>query len=85
MIKVWGKIIIDEKIVKHSVVQVEPKECTFFDMIKQLCENLDIATPVLLNKHLLDFNKFSMTVFKPTDFIEHVSLDRLVVEYLAEQ
>ena len=85
MIKVWGKIIIDEKIVKHSVVQVEPKECTFFDMIKQLCEKLDIATPVLLNKHLLDFNKFSMTVFKPTDFIEHVSLDRLVVEYLAEQ
>ena len=85
MIKVWGKIIIDEKIVKHSVVQVEPKECTFFDMIKQLCEKLDIATPVLLNKHLLDFNKFSMTVFKPTDFIEHVSLDRLVVEYLADQ
>ena len=85
MIKVWGKIIIDEKIVKHSVVQVEPKECTFFDMIKQLCEKLDIATPVLLNKHLLDFNKFSMTVFKPADFIEHVSLDRLVVEYLADQ
>ncbi len=84
MIKVWGKIIEEEKIVKHFVVQVEPKECTFFDMIKQLCEGLDIPTPVLLKKHLLDFNKFSMTLFKPVDFIEKVNFDRFIVEYLAE-
>ena len=84
MIKVWGKVIIDEKVVKHSVVSVEPSECTFFDMIKQLCENLDIPTPVLLNKHLLDFNKFSMTVFKPVDFVEQANFDRFILQYLPE-
>ena len=84
MIKVWGKIFVDEKINRHFVVVVEPSECTFFDMIKQLCEGLDIPTPVLLNKHLADFNKFSMTIFKPIDFIESVNLDKFVVEILTE-
>lgn len=85
MINIWGKVFIEEKIVKHSIVSVEPKECTFFDMLKQLCEKLDIPTPVLLNKHLADFNQFSMTLFKPNDFIESVNFDRFIIEYLPEQ
>jgi len=84
MINIWGKVFVDEKIHKHFVVSVQPRECTFFDMIKSLCEGLDIPTPVLLNKHLADFNQFSMTLFKPSDFIEKVNFDRFIVEYLPE-
>ena len=85
MIDIWGKVFVDEKIVKHCVINVQPSECTFFDMIKSLCEKLDIPTPVLLNKHIVDFNKFSMTLFKPVDFIETVNFDKFIVEYLPEQ
>ena len=85
MINIWGKIFVDEKISKHFVVSVQPSECTFFDMIKQLCEGLDIPTPVLLNKHIVDFNKFSMTLFKSVDFIENVNFDKFIVEYLPEE
>lgn len=84
MINIWGKIFIDEKISKHCVVHIEPAKCSFFDMIKQLCERLDIPTPVLLNKHVLDFNKFSMTLFKAEDFIENINFDKFIVEYLPE-
>ena len=84
MINIWGKIFTDEKIVKHFTVSVQPSECTFFDMIKSLCEGLDIPTPVLLNKHINDFNKFSMTLFKPVDFIENVNFDKFIVEYLPQ-
>lgn len=84
MIKIWGKIVKHDKISKHFIVEVQPSECTFFDTIKQLCEGLDIPTPVLLNKHLLDFNKFSMTIFKADDFIESINFDRFIVEYLPE-
>ncbi len=84
MINIWGKIFVNEKIVKHFTVSVQPSECTFFDMIKSLCEGLDIPTPVLLNKHISDFNKFSMTLFKPVDFIESVNFDKFIVEYLPE-
>ena len=82
MIKIWGKVVKDEKIIKQFVVEVEPKKCTFFDMLKQLCEGLDIPTPVLLNKHVMDFNKFSMTLFKPADFVEKVYFDKFIIEYL---
>ena len=84
MINVWGKIFVNEKIVKHFTVSVQTRECTFFDMIKNLCEGLDIPTPVLLNKHITDFNKFSMTLFKPVDFIESVKFDKFIVEYLPQ-
>lgn len=84
MINIWGKIFVNEKIVKHFTVSVQPSDCTFFDMIKNLCEGLDIPTPVLLNKHINDFNKFSMTLFKPVDFIESVNFDKFIVEYLPE-
>lgn len=84
MIRIWGKVFVNEKIIKHSIVEVEPKECTFFDMLKQMCEKLDIPTPVLLNKHLSDFNQFSMTLFKPADFVENVNFDRFIIEYLTE-
>ena len=84
MINIWGKIFKDEKIVKHFTVSVQPSECTFFDMIKSLCEGLDIPTPVLLNKHINDFNKFSMTLFKPVDFIESVNFDKFIIEYLPQ-
>ena len=84
MINIWGKVFVDEKITKHFTVSVQPKECTFFDMIKGLCEGLDIPTPVLLNKHIVDFNKFPMTLFKPVDFVEKVEFDKFIVEYLPE-
>ncbi len=84
MIRIWGKVFKGEKITKHSIVSVEPKECTFFDMLKSLCEKLDIPTPVLLNKHLNDFNQFNMTLFKQDDFIDAINFDRLVIEYLAD-
>lgn len=84
MIKVWGKTIKNEKIAKSIVVSVQPSQCTFFEMIKQVCEGLDIPTPVILKKHVQDFNKFSMTLFKATDFVENIHFDRLIIQYLPE-
>lgn len=85
MMKVWGKVFKGEKIVNHCVVEVNPSVSTFFDMIKNVCESLDIPTPVILKKHVLDFNQFSMTLFKPTDFVENFVFDRVIIEYLSEE
>lgn len=85
MIKIWGKTFKNEKICKHVVISVNPSEVTFFDMIKQVCEGIDIPTPVILNKHVMDFNKFSMTVFKASDFVETIKFDKLIIQYLPEE
>ncbi|MBE7707037.1 MAG: hypothetical protein E7Z91_07350 [Cyanobacteria bacterium SIG30] len=61
-------------------MEVDPSTTTFFDMLKTLCEKLNISTPVLLDKHVYDFNDFHMCMFSPDDFIEEVLFDRFVLE-----
>ena len=78
--KIWGKVIKKEHILKHKTVEVDPSTTTFFDMLKTLCEKLNISTPVLLDKHVYDFNAFHICMFSTDDFIEEVLFDRFVLE-----
>lgn len=80
--KIWGKIIKKEQILKSKTIVVDPSTTTFFDMLKTLCETLNISTPVLLDKHVYDFNVFHMCIFKPDDFIEDVLFDKFILELM---
>lgn len=80
--KIWGKIIKKEQILKSKTIVVDPSTTTFFDMLKTLCEKLNISTPVLLDKHVYDFNVFHMCMFRADDFIEDVIFDRFVLELM---
>lgn len=83
MIKIWGKIILKEKIAKSKTVLVDETSTTFFDMLRDVCEKLNIATPVLLDKHVYDFNLFHVTIFKPEDFIDDVYFDSFVLQLVS--
>jgi len=83
MIKIWGKVISNEKIVKSKTIQVDAENTTFFDMLATVCHSLNIATPVLLDKHVYDFNVFNICTFKPDDFIESVAFDKFVLQYVS--
>ena len=82
MIKIWGKILVNEKIIKQKTISVDASSVSFFDMLKDVCSNLNIPTPVLLDKHVYDFNLFKMCVFKPDDFIEEVNFDKFCLELM---
>ena len=82
MIKIWGKLLVDDKVIKGKTVEVDETSTTFFDMLKQLSGLLNIPTPVLLDKHVYDFNLFKICTFKPDDFVESVNFDRFVLELL---
>ena len=85
MIKIWGKLLIDDRVVKSKTISVDASTTTFFDMLKELCASLNIATPVLLDKHVYDFNLFNMCTFKPSDFVEPVLFDKFVLEHLPDK
>lgn len=85
MIKIWGKIITNEKIVASKTVSVDVSSTTFFDMLKNLCHKLNIPTPVLLDKHVYDFNLFNLCTFKPEDFIENVPFDKFVINHINDE
>ena len=80
MVKIWGKVIKNERIIKNQVLEIDETNTSFFDMLKNMCETLNIPTPVLLDKHVYDFNVFNISTFKPDDFIESVKFNRFTLQ-----
>ena len=54
-------------------------------ILVDLCKPLDLACPVLLNKHVQELAQFNRTVFTQTDFMESVSFDRFEIEIIPEK
>jgi hypothetical protein len=52
----------------------------FFDYIRDICETLDIPTPVIIKTHLFNYAKYNTLRFKKEDFVESVDFDKLVLE-----
>ena len=84
MIKIWGKVYSKERLIKSKTIKVDTQKTTFFDMLASLCQTLNIPTPVLLDKHVYDFNLFNHCTFKPDDFIEDVVFESFIVQYVGD-
>ncbi|MBR6778868.1 MAG: hypothetical protein IKM43_01775 [Clostridia bacterium] len=84
MIKIWGKIVTRERVVRTSYTEVDESKTSFFSMLKDVSQSLGIQTPILLDKHVHDFNLFHITIFKPDDFIDTVNFDQFIIELARE-
>ena len=84
MVKLWIKVYKHDKIIKQTVVEKDEKfyYSKFPEYLSEGCYALDEATPVVLKNHIMNFAKYHMTVFKPSDFIESFNYDRMTVEIL---
>lgn len=82
MVRIWAKITQEEKILKDTIfeefVQFNPDN--FYDYIAAICSELDIATPVILSKHIYHYLNFNNAVFYPQDFPEEVDFDKFIIE-----
>ena len=79
MIKILGKIESNDRNIKNKTIKVDTETTTFFDMLASLCHMLNIPTPVLLDKHVYDFNLFNICIFNKDDFIEDVVFDKFTL------
>ena len=52
----------------------------FFRYLADSCDELDVPTPVLLKTSIFNYAKFNHVIFRPSDFMEEVPFDRLVLE-----
>lgn len=82
MIRIWAKVIKNDKIVKQFMLEkFETIDYSlFFDYVREICENLDIPTPVVIKTHLFNYAKYNVLRFKKDDFVESISFDKLVLE-----
>ena len=86
--KIWAKVIQHHKIVNEAVREfpARPSDAQGWNaVLTDLAKPLDLARPVLLNKHVQELAKFNRTVFSPADFIESVSFDRFELEIFPEK
>ena len=54
----------------------------FFDYLTDICQRLDIPTPVLTKTHIFNFAKFNHVKFPQRDFVESFGYDYLFLEHL---
>lgn len=75
-------MITDGKIQKQITYERVDKftYSQFFTYLADICEELDICTPVLLKTHIFNFAKFNTVRFIARDFAESIDFDKLVVD-----
>jgi hypothetical protein len=82
MIRIWAKTYKENKITSQYVFEKEGNidYSEFFDYVRDICENLDIPTPVIIKTHLFNYAKYNILRFTKEDFVEQINFDKLVLE-----
>jgi len=85
MLKIWGKLIKDNRIIKNEVSISETEE-TYQENLKmcitELCYKFDISTPYWLKPNINEYNKRHKTSFDKNNFIEEIDFDQFMIEEL---
>ena len=80
--RIWAKVTRKDKVKRDMIYSTDMplNEDNFQAWLYEICDKLDIPTPVLLKAHIFNYAKFNHVIFRPADFMEQVSFDRLVLE-----
>ena len=87
MIRLWGKLYTDHKIVKQMTLNTRAEKMDyslFFDYISEIAHSLDAPSPIVIKTHIFNFAKFNFVKFTESDFVESINFDYMVVELIKE-
>ena len=75
-----------DKIQKHIVYTIQQKFSygQMANYLYAICEQLDIASPILLKNHIFHLAKFNFVKFTQRDFMDTIPFDALVLEFIKE-
>ena len=82
MVKLWAKTVTDHRITRQETYLAMEKFDVerFFVYLTDCCGLLDIETPVVLPAHVKNLLKFHHVKFLPSDFMDKVDFDYLLIE-----
>ncbi|MBQ2863941.1 MAG: hypothetical protein IJE91_00570 [Clostridia bacterium] len=79
--RIWAKLVTESKTLKSTEIRVENYDYHIFEeYVREIAYKLDIPTPVVLDKHIIDFTVYKSTRFFTEDFVESVNFEKLVLE-----
>ena len=81
-VRIWAKVTRDGKVANDIMYSGEMfyDEDSFHAALRDICDKLDIPTPVVLPQHFHNFIRFHNARFYPSDFVESFSYDMFIVE-----
>jgi hypothetical protein len=77
--KLWLRQIKKNKITADTVAACD--KANWQEALATGCREMDIGVPIVLSRHIQDWDNFSQTRFLPEHFMEPVRFDRLEAEY----
>ncbi len=83
MIKLWAKLYKDHKILRHTTLNIYEEKMDyslFFDYVSHLSHELDAPTPLVIKDSIFNFAKFNYVKFVPSDYVEKIDFDYLIIE-----
>lgn len=77
--KLWIRLVKRNKISRD--VTVPCGRDTWQEALREACHMLDLSVPIIVPRHLRDWDQFMQTRFLPGDFMDAVHFDRMEAEY----
>ncbi|MBR7111282.1 MAG: hypothetical protein IKC83_05335 [Clostridia bacterium] len=80
--RIWLRTVgVEEKIEKEIIYIAKDGDINeFIEGLREACEELDEATPVVLKTHYNHFKQFNIVRFAPRDFVESVYFEKMILE-----
>ncbi len=84
--KVWATTVKGEKITRNIVWEGDIlSDNQFISALQNICELMDIPTPISTNINYLNFVRFNTTKYLPRDFVESIDFNFLNLEIIPEK
>ncbi len=81
--KLWAKIYDEEEKMRVNIMRSNTASLTrtnYEVFLAELCNELDISTPVSLASHYMQIVRFNHAKYFPRDFVEPVNFVKFIVE-----
>ena len=87
--RIWAKTIQHQKIQSEVVREfalARPSDIEgWTPVLHDLCQALDLARPVVLDKHIRELDQFAHAVFRSGGFMDPIRFDRFEIEIFPEK
>jgi len=89
MVRIWGKLMKNNKFRVEKVVEIDNKSVNINDNIQAaletICYDFDLEKPMWFDKNTKELNQISKTSFREDQFIEPIWFDYLEIEIIDDR
>ena len=86
MVRIWGKIMKNNKFLEEKVIEIDNKSLNIYDKIQAaletFCHDFDLEKPMWFDQNTKELNQISKTTFRDDQFIEPIWFDYLEIEII---